>query len=199
MTDMKAPTNTTAKIENDPMTALGLAYAGEAGIYRMESEGQKEFVSSDTLPTEISESSRRALEAAGVVFLGEVPGDPIFQYVKLPEGWRKKRTDHAMWSHLVDEKGRKRADIFYKAAFYDRNAHASACTRFNRGYGKAEGGACSTDVLDGDAVIHTTRVERLDGDTPDGMYKTRKTSEAAAGAWLDGHYPDWRDPAAYWD
>jgi hypothetical protein len=34
-------------------------------------------------------------------------------------------SDHAMWSYLVDELGRERVSIFYKAAFYDRSAHMS--------------------------------------------------------------------------
>jgi hypothetical protein len=89
----------------------------------MESAGQQSFVGSDTLPTEMSTDDRSALEAAGVKFGDEVPGDPLFQYVELPEGWSKKGTDHAMHSELLDEKGRVRAYIFYKAAFYDRRAN----------------------------------------------------------------------------
>jgi hypothetical protein len=42
--------------------------------------------------------------------------------VSLPPGWKVVPTDHSMWSDLVDAKGEKRASIFYKAAFYDRDA-----------------------------------------------------------------------------
>ena len=62
------------------------------------------------------------MEAWGIVFLGPVPNDALFQYVTLPEGWHKQPTEHSMWSHLLDDKDRKRASIFYKAAFYDRSA-----------------------------------------------------------------------------
>jgi hypothetical protein len=54
--------------------------------------------------------------------------------VKLPEGWHIKATDHSMWSNLVDDKGRNRASIFYKAAFYDREAFLSFNRRFSMSY-----------------------------------------------------------------
>ena len=41
----------------------------------------------------------------------------------LPPGWSRQGSDHAMWAHLLDEHGRQRVGIFYKAAFYDRSAH----------------------------------------------------------------------------
>jgi hypothetical protein len=84
---------------------------------------------SDTLPTNFQ--GREALEAAGVKFGAAVKGDPMFTYVELPAGWKKRSTGHAMWSDLVDDKGRKRASIFYKAAFYDRSAHGSALPRYH--------------------------------------------------------------------
>lgn len=42
--------------------------------------------------------------------------------VELPDGWKKVGTNHDMHSDLVDETGKVRASIFYKAAFYDRRA-----------------------------------------------------------------------------
>lgn len=105
------------------MRALGTGDSSRA-IYDQEADGQQSFVSSTTLPTDLC--GKEILEAAGVKFLGVVEDDDIFQYVELPDGWKKVPTDHSMWSNLVDEQGRVRASIFYKAAFYDRNAHASA-------------------------------------------------------------------------
>ncbi|MDP3917651.1 MAG: hypothetical protein Q8Q30_00550 [Candidatus Woesebacteria bacterium] len=105
------------------MRALGTNDGGRA-IMDQESAGQQSFVSSDTLPTDLR--GKEVLEAEGVKFLGPVEGDDIFQYVELPEGWKKVPTDHSMWSNLVDGAGRIWASIFYKAAFYDRSAHASA-------------------------------------------------------------------------
>jgi hypothetical protein len=95
-------------------------------IYDQESAGQQQFVNSDTLPVEIDAESKKKLEAAGVKFGKAVEGDELFLYVDLPNGWKKVPTDHSMWSHLVDDKGTVRAEIFYKAAFYDRRAFARA-------------------------------------------------------------------------
>ncbi|MEV7013461.1 hypothetical protein [Streptosporangium sp. NPDC051022] len=55
--------------------------------------------------------------------LGEVDSrDPLFRTATLPEGWKRAASDHAMWTHLVDELGRKRVAMFYKASWYDRKA-----------------------------------------------------------------------------
>jgi hypothetical protein len=91
-------------------------------IERQEAAGQQELVNASVLPADCDSASRAALEAAGVVFGEPVAGDPIFVNVTLPDGWKKVATDHSMWSDLVDGDGKKRAGIFYKAAFYDRNA-----------------------------------------------------------------------------
>jgi hypothetical protein len=56
----------------------------------------------------------------------------MFRPATLPEGWRREGSDHAMWSHIVDDQGRKRASIFYKAAFYDRGAHMSLVSPTSR-------------------------------------------------------------------
>lgn len=54
--------------------------------------------------------------------------DPLFLRAKLPEGWVVKGLDHAMHSSILDADGFERVMIFYKAAFYDRRAHASLNT-----------------------------------------------------------------------
>lgn len=101
-----------------------LAGSRSRAILSQEADGQQSFVNSTTLPTDIR-GGKKDLEAAGVKFLGPVEGDSLFQYVELPAGWKKEGTDHSMWSKLVDEQGRERASIFYKAASYDRRAFAS--------------------------------------------------------------------------
>ncbi len=75
----------------------------------------------------------RLLTAAGGKVHGPSPGDDLFVDVTLPPGWAVVPTDHHMWSELRDEKGRKRAGIFYKAAFYDRGAHVHADLRLTVG------------------------------------------------------------------
>lgn len=91
-------------------------------IEASEARGQRELVASTQLPIEIRPpEGKKTLEEAGVKF-GEPGEDPLFCEATLPEGWKKVATEQSMWSELVDDKGVKRASIFYKAAFYDRVA-----------------------------------------------------------------------------
>lgn len=196
----------------DPMlTMLEMMSGGSSGaVERQEARGQSELVQSDVLPVEGTDTAleRKAWEAMGIVFGAPVPGDDLFVAVTLPAGWSKRRTDHSMWSDLVDEKGRKRAAIFYKAAFYDRRAFIRSVTRFRieRDYSRPDYmDVASSQVFDGDAVKFNSSGRRLTG--PDGKPLSFAERDAAtvAGddecrAWLvENGYPDFRNPAAYWD
>lgn len=88
-------------------------------IEGQEARGQREVVNSDRIPTK---GDAAALEALGFV-LGEVdPQDKLFRAAALPAGWSRATTDHSMYSDIVDANGRPRVSIFYKAAYYDRDA-----------------------------------------------------------------------------
>lgn len=192
-----------AKFDDMDLLARALA-TGDSGtaIEWQEKSGQQSFVGSDTLPTKIDDEGRAALEAAGVKFLGVVENDPMFQYVELPTGWKKNGTSHSMHSELLDEKGRKRAGIFYKAAFYDRSAHMYATRRFNRtSYhdGVVPENAVQAVVLDCDKVIECTVAMYWDESEREKRFELRDQVEAMAEAWLNEHYPDWRNAGAYWD
>lgn len=93
------------------------------GIERQEAEGQRNLVRhADRLPIQgTSGAGRQKWEAAGFVF-GEVIDD-LWVACTFPSGWKMVATDHSMWNDVVDETGKKRALVFYKAAFYDRSAH----------------------------------------------------------------------------
>jgi len=124
----------------------------------------------------------------------------MFQYVELPAGWKKAPTDHSMWSKLLDDKGRERASIFYKATFYDRSAHLSLTTRFGfrRDYDREEKeGVAVTYVTDGGNIIHTTEAIKMPDDRQK-RYEVGDKADKAASAWLNKQYPDWRNPGAYW-
>ena len=120
------------RIENtsdrDPLLHLAGAWGGEDRISNyiteMESAGQSQLVHSDRLPTD-THGTDDAFTALGFTFGEPDAGDPMFRPATLPEGWTRQGSDHAMWSYLLDDKGRKRVSIFYKAAFYDRSAHMS--------------------------------------------------------------------------
>jgi hypothetical protein len=203
---MKAPDNTAKAVSDNPILGLFTALGeGGRGILAQEDQGQESFVRSETLPTNMSwppdYNTKAILEAAGVKFLGVVDGDDIFQYVKLPEGWKKEPTHHSMWSNLVDDKGRVRALIFYKATFYDRSAHLELQRRFDvkQDYDKKKENVAVTHVTDGGKVIHTTGPIPLPEDDYDQKCEVLKEVKAKAITWLDENYPDWRDPGAYWD
>ncbi len=114
---MTVPEDTSKR---DPLVHI----AGSMGnhsryIEEQESAGQAQLVNSTVLP--IDTRGRDAdFEALGFTFGERV--DELFREATLPEGWTRKGSEHAMWSHLVDEQGRERVSIFYKAAFYDRCA-----------------------------------------------------------------------------
>ncbi|MGW6292446.1 hypothetical protein [Streptomyces sp. NPDC055058] len=118
----------TSESMKDPANALlmvaastGPGGAGQA-IAEQERAGQAQLVHSEQLPTGLDGDDEAAFEALGFIFGEPTPGDPLFRQATLPEGWRKVPSDHDMWSHVTDQLGRRRASIFYKAAFYDRRA-----------------------------------------------------------------------------
>ena len=180
-----------------------IAASTPRGIEAQEAAGQKTFVSSTTLPRKMLHGcTREKLEQMGITFGDAV--DDLFVFVQLPIGWRKQATEHSMWSDLLDNKGRKRAAIFYKAAFYDRKAHIGLCSRYSidsyvpcdNGGNPVEFGQHShalAAVQDGDITIHVVGIcEKSD-------YKTCDKHHAQAIRWLNEHFSEWNDPLAYWD
>lgn len=92
-------------------------------VTEMEAQGQHQLVTSEVLPTDLNGDKKEDFIALGFKFGDVVSGDPLFQKVELPNGWKKEGSGHDMWSSVIDDKGRERVVIFYKAAFYDRSAH----------------------------------------------------------------------------
>ena len=98
-------------------------------IEKMEARGAQEVAAQRRrLPTDGLD--KKVAEASGIEVHDVEENDPIWTHVTLPEGWKIERTDHSMHTKLVDEKGRKRGGIFYKAAYYDRSANMHFTTRF---------------------------------------------------------------------
>lgn len=126
---MNLEPNRITRTDQDVFGAGGLANAPaffgspQLGPYieRQESQGQRELLTSEDLPTDTNGTDRDFL-ALGFVFGEPREDDPLFRPATLPHGWRREGGDHAMWSHLIDEKSRRRVAIFYKASFYDRRA-----------------------------------------------------------------------------
>jgi hypothetical protein len=172
------------------------------GIERQEKLGQLEFVANDTLPIEGTEGENRAAwEKMGFRFGENV--DDLFVKVKLPAGWKKGETTHSMWSKIIDDKGRERAAVFYKAAFYDRRAHVHITPRFSVGT-DYDHNPHPVVVKDCDIVIHTVGVERKvnwQGDRAavavDDGFNRQLLFDGEA--WLAERYPSWRDATAHWE
>lgn len=114
---------TTRNAIGDELPAMAFLVPGM--VEAQEARGQSMLAAqADKLPTRCE--GRADLEKRGVVF-GE-PVDKLFTSVTLPAGWKiRPFGDTSYWTELVDDKGRRHAMIFYKAAFYDRDAFARAC------------------------------------------------------------------------
>lgn len=119
--------NTTTAFQAAPADMLTecMVTGAASAVERQESMGQVQLVMSDVLPRRIIGAERSDFERLGFVFGAPVEGDPLFVHATLPAGWMKRATTHPMTSEIVDEKGRRRVHIFYKAAFYDRDANMS--------------------------------------------------------------------------
>lgn len=175
-----------------------LAAITPGGIEAQEAAGQVAFVRNTTLP---KDCDRKALVECGVIFCTDA--DDLFVNVVLPNGWKKQATSHSMHSDLLDEKGRVRAMIFYKAAFYDRRANMRMCSRYNID----DHVACDADGNDVKYGKHTHfKTVVTDGATVIHVIGMREAADYMAGdiyyreaqAWLDENYHDWRNPLAYW-
>jgi hypothetical protein len=131
------------------------------------------------------------------IFSDRWKNDPLFQYVEMPPGWKKQRTDHSMWSDLLDDKGRKRGSIFYKAAFYDRDAFMNLTTRYSvrRDYE----GTKQLQILDGETVLDTVPLVGNREPTNLQQWEVDECERKAASAYLDARFPGWKNSAAYWE
>ncbi|WP_424958446.1 hypothetical protein [Hyphomicrobium sp. 1Nfss2.1] len=163
---------------------------------RSEREGQQALVASTDMPKEMR-PSREAFEKVGFVFGEDV--DELFVRAKLPPGWTRAGTSHAMHSDIIDEQGRKRVGVFYKAAFYDRRANAGLITRYQARwlFPSEENSGLQKDqrawiVTDADREIFRTEPFKNDD------YPADDAAKAVAHAWLNERFPDASDPTAYW-
>lgn len=186
--------NTSAQ---DPLVHL-LAAMQDGGtgksIEASEARGQEELIASDVLPAKGADPA--ILARIGIEVLGPVEGDPLFLMVKLPSGWTKRPTSHPMWSELYDHKGRLRAHIFYKAAYYDRKAHMDFERRYriNCHYVPADKPEeVVVTIRDaGQKVCEVGRYGYMDFDAEVGV---RQQAEA----YMTARWPQYKDPTAYWD
>lgn len=199
----------TALLNEDIQNAVIASTPG--GIERQEAEGQKSFVASTHLPLHFNSGKKEDLELFGVVFGNAV--DDLFQEAQLPVGWKKEATDHSMWSKLVDEKGRERASIFYKAAFYDRSAHIDVNRVYqvmvepvngydDENYREAE--YVGVVKACGKEIWRTKPIEKEPPYSKENLEQwmawNRKKDSLRTEAinWLNENFPEWESNTAYW-
>jgi len=89
--------------------------AWEAGPFEGVGNQRAQRVASDI-------RDREQFEAHGFEFGPPDEEDPLFCEARFPPGWTFEKTDHHMWFKIKDDQGNERAVMFYKAAFYDRDA-----------------------------------------------------------------------------
>jgi hypothetical protein len=186
------------------------------GIERQEAQGQADMVRNCRLPKKLNGYDQKytiqqAYEKMGIKVLGDA--DDIFYKVQLPEGWQLKPQEdssNSYWSNLIDNKGRNRASIFYKAAFYDRSAHISLERRFScevepeDHYEKDISSKERSKMLwqgtvyDGKKAIFATKPIIRSGDASKREAEEKKML-AECEAFLKKNYPKWKDDFAYWD
>ncbi|MGI5155771.1 hypothetical protein [Microbispora sp. CA-102843] len=122
---MSRPRNTRDQII--PIPAIHGVHVPGA-IEEQEAEGAAAMQRGDCEIIPAKGASDEELTALGFT-LGPVDAnDPLFRQATLPPGWKRAGTGHSMHTDIVDEHGRKRIGIFYKAAWYDRRADLSITT-----------------------------------------------------------------------
>jgi hypothetical protein len=193
-------TKPTASLLNDPSF---LALTPFDSIEAAERQGQRVLGASTALPTAgLFGENRMAWEAMGLKY-GE-QSDGLFTDVELPAGWCVKPSAHAYWSDLLDEKGRKRAMIFYKAASYDRRATIRPVRRFTveADYDAFDRGMLRWQVTDmGTVVFSSDEIARPTDQGSAALYNgTGAPLERQCEVWLaDNGFSDYLNPAAYWE
>lgn len=212
----------TSKLKTPTRVLLGLMGVPGAAedIERMEADGQKQLVESDSLPSEIMHwnsdtdgSVYAAMAQLGFEWGMPFKEDPLFRPAILPEGWKRAGTSHSMHSDVLDQYGRKRVGVFYKAAFYDRRAHMSfnSCLEHGMDYGEfyEENGndrlriRVEAPLKDGTTKVLWEKIVELPDKEEDRFSDRNRALERAAKdectAFLEKNYPNYRSALAYWD
>lgn len=165
--------------DRDPLLhLLGMTGGTDRYVTDMEAQGQRQLVHSDRLPVKLNGGTDEDFIAVGFSFGDPDKGDPLFRPATLPDGWAREGSGHAMWSYIVDATGRQRVRIFYKAAFYDRDAFMSLTTIQND-LGKLLYGEITEPVID-DWTPREAWIEAL---------TARRDRDLEEAADMDRYYP----------
>ena len=211
------------------LASMGLGVDPSQSITEQEARGQKSLVNSDQIPIKFNGHPNGEGQLTEMGFtLGEKDPDPkgLFRDATLPEGWKKEGSEHDMWSSIVDSKGVKRLSIFYKAAFYDRDAFININNRYHtesKLYMDRHGikeynydikrpndlfeADCVVDSATGKDIFRTDIIVRSVGlKGSDENEKARKkwiiqsdNNKIVVKQWMKDNKPEWENPLMYWD
>ena len=182
---------------HDPLLQLAAMMGGLGpAIERQEAQGQQQLTQSSQLPAKNNgrEDITAFYQACGIKVIGPSKGDRLFLDVQLPEGWKINPTDHSMWSNLVDANGCVRASIFYKAAFYDREAFINMQCRYRTMFDMMP----KNDAFWRYRVIDAKTGENLAEDEWKNYGDAAQNHDHWKG-WLAERFPNHADPTAYWN
>ena len=116
-------------MEKDTLEILLRALSGEKNVLENFEKERGNLAARCNYLAKRMSPDKEIWELLGFKFT-EIPDDDVLYKAELPKGWKIVETDHHMYKDIVDEKGRKRGNMFYKAAIYDRSAHMSLEPRY---------------------------------------------------------------------
>ena len=177
--------------------------SGEPNVLEhMEKEGQQRAVN-NTMVAKKMFPARENWEELGFTFT-DIPGDNVLCKATLPEGWEMVAIDHSMWNNIIDEQGRVRGSMFYKAAFYDREARMELNQRYRIIIDYLDDHV-TTEVYFGnpkEKVFVAGQIHKADfssQESIDAYYDELRRLENLTKNYANLYYPNWRDETAYWD
>ena len=171
-------------------------------IEHMEAEGQQEAVRNIMMAKDMS-PNKEEWEQLGFIFT-DIPDDNVLCVATLPEGWSLKATDHSMWNDIIDENGMKRGSMFYKAAFYDRNAYMTLERRYEVCSTAVDGDYSTREIYFGNenerlfvaGQVHTPK--DISREERKALYDKTDELKVLAKKFGDENYPGWESVHAYW-
>lgn len=197
--------------ENITPAALAAAAAGDlanfivastpGGIERQEAEGQRAMIEASYLPRKINTHGVTwddLVTRWGVTY---APYSTLFHSVTLPEGWKLVPTEHSMHSGLLDDRGRQRARIFYKAAFYDERADMTLEARYGIEPFRSPDDGAAEPELHGYRIVDraTATIVETIGTVPYRAWDASDKLHQKARQRLAELFPDHANPFAYWN
>jgi|WetSurMetagenome_2_1015567.scaffolds.fasta_scaffold95308_2 hypothetical protein len=148
---------------------------------------------------------KKYLISLGFIFLDQNKVSGLLQYVELPAGWQVENYwlydfDHGTLDHILDEKGRLRANVYISDSNRANVAELMFLNRFTIEPDfdhLEEFDRCIVRVLDAGKRVYTTKSYPSSSYLPDELAFFRAIEQAKV--WLRQHYPNYENFTAYWN